>query len=187
MTDRFEIALAGTGGQGMILAGLILAEAAALFDHKQAVQSQDYGPEARGGASKSEVIISDQEIGFPKIMAADLLLAMSQESVDKYYHKLKKQGILLVDRDLVSRTPTSRAYRLPLTATAVEKTGKKLTASVVALGAIVGLTGIVYREAILAAVTDRAPKGTAELNQKALAAGFELVANLPAPGAKAGE
>jgi 2-oxoglutarate ferredoxin oxidoreductase subunit gamma len=178
MSDRYEIALAGTGGQGLILAGLILAEAAALFDGKNAVQSQDYGPEARGGASKSEVIVSGGEIGYPKVMAADLLLAMSQESVDKYFHKLKKNGILVVDSDLVTRIPTSKAYRLPLTATALEKTGKKLTASVVALGAIVALTHVVSREAITAAVTDRAPKGTAELNQKALSAGFELVAKL---------
>jgi 2-oxoglutarate ferredoxin oxidoreductase subunit gamma len=117
-------------------------------------------------------------------MSADCLLAMSQEAVDKYYHRLKKQGILIVDRDLVPRTPTSRAYRLPLTMTALEKTGKKLTASVVALGAIVALTGIVSKEAILAAVTDRAPRGTAEVNQIALAAGFDLVASLPAPGGK---
>jgi 2-oxoglutarate ferredoxin oxidoreductase subunit gamma len=176
MSDRYEIALAGTGGQGLILAGLILAEAAALFDGKNATQSQDYGPEARGGASKSEVVISDGEIGYPKVMAADLLLAMSQESVDKYFHKLKKNGILVVDKDLVTRIPTSKAYRLPLTATALEKTGKKLTASVVALGAIVGLTHVVSKEAITAAVADRAPKGTAELNQKALSAGFDLVA-----------
>ncbi len=180
MSDRYEIALAGTGGQGLILAGLILAEAASLFDGKNAVQSQDYGPEARGGASKSEVIVSESEIGYPKIMSADLLLAMSQESVDKYFHKLKKNGILVVDKDLVTRIPTTKAYRLPLTATALEKTGKKLTASVVALGAIVGLTRVVSREAIAAAVADRAPRGTAELNQKALSAGFELVAGLGA-------
>ncbi len=176
MTDRYEIALAGAGGQGLILAGMILAEAACIYDGKNAVQSQDYGPEARGGASKSEVIISTGEIDYPKIMAADLLLAMSQEAVDKYYFKLKKNGILIVDSDLVSRIPTSKAHCLPLTATAQAKTGKKLTASVVALGAVVGLTGVVSREALQAAVTARAPKGTEELNQKALAAGFDLVA-----------
>ncbi len=176
MTDRYEIALAGTGGQGLILAGMILSEAAAIYDGKNAVQSQDYGPEARGGASKSEVIISTGEIDYPKIMAADLLLAMSQEAVDKFYFKLKKNGILIVDSDLVTRIPTSQAYRLPLTATAQVKTGKKLTASVVALGAIVGLTGVVSKEAIQKAVAARAPRGTEELNQMALAAGFELAA-----------
>lgn len=174
MTDRYEIALAGAGGQGLILAGLILAEAAAIYDGKNAVQSQDYGPEARGGASKSEVIISTGQIHYPKVMAADLLLAMSQEAVDKYFFKLKKNGILIVDSDLVTRLPTSRAYRLPLTATAQEKTGKKITASIVALGAIAGLTGIVSRKALEAAVAARAPKGTEELNRKALEAGFAL-------------
>ncbi len=85
MSDRYEIRLAGEGGQGMILAGLILAEAAAIYAGKNAVQTQSYGPEARGGASKAEVVISDGEIDYPKVMDADVLLAMGQEACDKYY------------------------------------------------------------------------------------------------------
>ena len=176
MTDRYEIVLAGTGGQGLILAGLMLAEAAAIHDNKNAVQSQDYGPEARGGTSKAEVIISSEQIDYPKVMSADLLLAMSQEAADRFYFKLKKNGILVVDSDLVMRLPTSKAHVLALTATALEKTGKRMTASVVALGAIVGLTGVVSRAGIEAAVAARAPSGTAELNLLALSAGFALVA-----------
>ncbi|MBM3189428.1 MAG: 2-oxoacid:ferredoxin oxidoreductase subunit gamma, partial [Chloroflexi bacterium] len=112
---RFEIRLAGTGGQGMILAGLILAEAAVVHDNKNACQTQSYGPEARGGASKSEVVIDDEEIDFPKVIAADVLLAMSQEACDAYYHDLKRDGLLVVDSLHVARVPTSKAHRVPIT------------------------------------------------------------------------
>ena len=94
--DRTEIRLAGEGGQGMILAGIILAEAAAIYDNKNAVQTQSYGPEARGGASKSEVIISRGEIDYPEVINADVLVALSQEACDKYSSDLKKDGLLLL-------------------------------------------------------------------------------------------
>jgi len=182
MTDRakrFEIRLAGFGGQGLILAGLILAEAAAIYDGKNAAQTQSYGPEARGGASRSEVIISDGKIDYPKVMAADVLLAMSQEACDKYAHELKKDGILIVDTAHVHHVPTTRAYRVPITQIAEEATGRRITANMVALGLVVGLTGIVSRTAVEAALADRAPKGTEEINAKALAAGFDVAAHLP--------
>ena len=95
--QRIEIRLAGEGGQGMILAGIILAEAAAMFDGKNVVQTQSYGPEARGGASKSEVIIAEGEIDYPEVISADVLMVMSQEACDKYTHDLREGGILLVD------------------------------------------------------------------------------------------
>lgn len=170
--DRTEIRLAGEGGQGMILAGIILAEAAAIYDGKNAVQTQTYGPEARGGASKAEVIISNGEIDHPEVISADVLVAMSQEACDKYASGLKKNGALIVDEEKVGRVPTTRAVKVPITRLAVEKTGKAITASVVALGVLVGLTGVVSREAIEKAVTARAPKGTEEMNRAALTAGF---------------
>ncbi len=175
---RYEVRLAGEGGQGMILAGLILAEAAVMFDHKNACQTQSYGPEARGGASKSEVVIDEDEIDYPKVIAADALLAMSQEGCDKYYHDLKREGVLIVDAVNVRRVPTSRAYSVPITAIAEETTGRSITANVVGLGLLVGLTGIVSREALRSAVSARAPRGTEELNLKALAAGFETADEL---------
>jgi 2-oxoglutarate ferredoxin oxidoreductase subunit gamma len=173
--DRTEIRLAGEGGQGMILAGIILAEAAAMYDGKNAVQTQSYGPEARGGASKAEVIIANGEIDFPEVIAADALVAMSQEACDKYAGNVKKEGHLIVDADKVGRVTTTRAIKLPITRLAIDSTGKSITANVVALGALVGLTGVVSREAIEKAVSARAPKGTQELNLKALAAGFDAV------------
>lgn len=172
MSTRYELQLAGEGGQGLILAGIILAEAAAIYDGKNAAQTQSYGPEARGGASLSEVVISDEDIDYPKVMEADALLAMSQEACDKYYYELKKDGLLVVDSVNVDRVPTTRACSVPITQIAEETTGKRITANVVALGVLVGLTAVVSRQAIEAAVTARAPKGTQELNMKALQAGF---------------
>jgi 2-oxoglutarate ferredoxin oxidoreductase subunit gamma len=171
MNARVEVRLAGMGGQGMILAGIILADAA-IRDHKYAVQTQTYGPEARGGASSSEVIISDQEIDYPEIVDADVLLCMSQQACDKYYPSLKRNGLLVVDTTHVQRTPTTRAIRADLTTWAVEATEREITASVVALGFLVGLTDVVSRQALEEAVLSRAPRGTAEANARALDRGF---------------
>jgi 2-oxoglutarate ferredoxin oxidoreductase subunit gamma len=177
--SRTEIRLAGEGGQGMILAGIILAEAAAVYDDKNAVQTQSYGPEARGGASKAEVIIGEGEIDYPKVISADVLVAMSQEACDKYASALKKNGLLIVDQEKVGRVPTTRAIKAPITRLAVETTGKAITANVVALGVLVGLTQIVSREAIEKAVAARAPKGTADMNRAALLAGFAAAEQWP--------
>ncbi|MFP3895801.1 MAG: 2-oxoacid:acceptor oxidoreductase family protein [Anaerolineales bacterium] len=170
---RIEIRLAGAGGQGLLLAGLILAEAAVLYDHKQACQTQSYGPEARGGASKSEVIIDDEPIDYPKVMAADVLLALSQEACDKYYHDLKRDGLLIVDSVHVRRIPTNRAFGLPITQIAGERTERAITANIVGLGVLAGLTDVVSEEALQKAVAERAPGDTAEINLEALAAGLE--------------
>lgn len=170
--NRTEIRLAGEGGQGMILAGIILAEAAAIFDNKNATQTQSYGPEARGGASKAEVVISQGEIDHPEVIMADVLVAMSQEACDKYAGNLKKDGLLIVDQERVGRVPSNRAIKVPITRLAQESSGKSITASVVALGVLVGLTGVVSRNAITRSVANRAPKGTEEMNQAALSAGF---------------
>jgi 2-oxoglutarate ferredoxin oxidoreductase subunit gamma len=176
--QRIEIRLAGEGGQGMILAGIILAEAAAIYDGQNVVQTQSYGPEARGGASKSEVIIAEGEIDYPEVISADVLMVMSQEACDKYASTLKKSGLLIVDQDKVGRVPTTRAIKAPIMKLAVEATGKAITANVVALGVLVGLTGVVSRDAIDQAVTARAPKGTEEVNRTALAAGFAAAEQL---------
>jgi 2-oxoglutarate ferredoxin oxidoreductase subunit gamma len=167
-----EIRLAGEGGQGMILAGIILAEAAAIYDNKNTTQTQSYGPEARGGASKAEVVISQEEIDHPEVITADVLVAMSQEACDKYVGNLKKDGLLLVDQERVGRVPSGRVIKVPITRLAQESSGKSITANVVALGVLVGLTNVVSRQAIIQAVSARAPKGTEEMNQAALTAGF---------------
>jgi 2-oxoglutarate ferredoxin oxidoreductase subunit gamma len=171
MAEQYEIRLAGTGGQGAILAGILLAEAA-VRDGKNVVQTQSYGPEARGGASRAEVIISKGEIHYPKVIHADITLCMSQEACDRYGQQMGEGGLLILDADHVTRAPTTRAVRAPLTALARDATGREIVANVVGLGLLVGLTGIVPRESLEAAVRERAPRGTADLNIKAVAEGF---------------
>lgn len=167
-----EVRLAGTGGQGIILAGILLAEAAAR-DGKNVVQTQSYGPEARGGASRSEVVISDGEIYYPQVIAADVMLCMSQEASDRYSGRLRKDGLLIIDSDHVRRSPRARAVRVPMTSLAQETTGRKLAANVLGLGVLSGLTDIVSRASLEEAVRARAPQGTEEMNLKALAAGYK--------------
>ncbi|HPQ39224.1 MAG TPA: 2-oxoacid:acceptor oxidoreductase family protein [bacterium] len=177
---RYEVRLSGAGGQGMILAGVILAEAAAIYDDKNATQSQSYGPEARGGASKSEVIISDEDIFYPKATNIDLLLALTQEACDKYVGDLKEQGILVVDAERVQKLPKGkfRVFSLPITSIAQDKVGKIIVANIVALGVITALSGVVSDSAIESAVLARVPRGTEELNRRALRAGIEAAREL---------
>jgi 2-oxoglutarate ferredoxin oxidoreductase subunit gamma len=180
MSFRYEIRLSGSGGQGIVTAGVILAEAAAIYDDKNATQSQSYGPEARGGASKSEVIISDEEIHFPKATEIDLLLAMTQESCDRYSNDLKSGGILITDSTLVSKTPDGdfTLYPLPITEIARNKLGKIIVANIVALGAIVGISKVVSPQALESAVLARVPRGTENLNKEALNEGIKLTGEL---------
>jgi 2-oxoglutarate ferredoxin oxidoreductase subunit gamma len=177
MSGRYEIRFSGSGGQGLILAGVIFAEAAAIYDGINAVQSQSYGPEARGGASKSEVILSDETIDFPKATSIDLMLALTQEACTKYCGDVKEGGTVLVDEDFVRDVPAGdyNVIRLPIIRTASEAIGKAFVANIVAIGAIAAITGRVSREAVEKAVLSRVPKGTEDLNRKALSAGYELV------------
>lgn len=174
LADRVEIRLAGEGGQGMILAGIILAEAAGVYDHKNAVQTQTYGPEARGGASKSEVVISSGEIDHPEVICADVLVALSQEAFDRYSTDIKENSLLILDAEKIKDQPSMRAVRVPILRLALESTGNTITANAVALGVLVGVTGVVSHQAIEQAVMARAPKGTEEMNRRALLKGFEV-------------
>ena len=180
MSFRYEIRLSGEGGQGLVLAGKILAEAAAVYDDLNATQSQSYGPEARGGASRSEIIISDDDIDYPKAMNIDLLLALTQESCDKYSSDLKENGILILDEDAVRELPNKRCrmYKLPIIRIAREEIGRSIVGNLVALGIIAGLTKLVSTESLKAAIESRVPKGTEEINLKAFQAGFDLAKNL---------
>ncbi len=182
MAVRYEFRLSGSGGQGLILAGKILAEAAAIYDGKNATQSQSYGPEARGGSSRSEVIISDEEIDFPKAVNIDLLLAFTQEACDKYSRDLKDSGILLVDSNYVTNVPQGkyRIVSLPITELAEQKAGKSLVANILALGIITELTKVVSFESVESAILSRVPKGTEDLNIKAFRAGISA-AQQPRP------
>ena len=170
---RKEIRLAGSGGQGLITAGIILAEAA-ILDGRNVVQSQSYGPEARGGASKAEVIISDREIYYPKTNNPDILLAMNQESCDKYFQDLKPNGVFIVDTTFINSIPTTNAYQLPITKETVKALKKELFANIVALGVLTEITSIVSKRNITKAVLNRVPEAFKEQNEKALKLGFKI-------------
>jgi len=176
--DRFEIRLSGSGGQGMILGSVILAEAIGFDYSKKVVQTQSYGPEARGGASKADVVVSTNEIYYPKAMQLDLLLVMTQESMDKYYSYLHKDGVLVIDSGLVTKTPTENYYGLPFTQLAREEAGHIMVANVVALGAIAAFTGIVSKEDLIKAVLTRAPKGSEDKNISAVEIGYREAMNV---------
>ena len=174
---RKQLRLSGSGGQGVITAAIIFAEAA-VAEGKEAVQSQSYGPEARGGASKSEVIIDDNPIYHPHVECPDLVLAMTQKAADKYYTDLNPGGILVLDTDLVPAPPDfPNILRIPITKLAVEEIGKSLFANIVALGALVHITGLVDFETIKTAVSHRVPPHTIEQNIHALQVGWDAVSD----------
>jgi 2-oxoglutarate ferredoxin oxidoreductase subunit gamma len=173
MEDRYEIRLSGSGGQGIIMAAIVLAEALAVYDGKHVCQTQSYGPEARGGTSKAEVVISNQVIDYPRAIEPDLLLAMNQASCDTYFGDLKPDGLLVVDATLVDQVPTSRAVAIPFTQIARKDVGKELAANMVALGAVGYLTKVASLKSLEAAVKAKVPKGTEKMNCKALRAGIE--------------
>ena len=172
-SDRYEIRLSGSGGQGLVLAAVILAEAAGIHDGRHVAQTQSYGPEARGGVSRSDVIISSEEIDYPKAIRVDMLVAMNQQSCNEYFSALKPDGVLMVDSTFVSEIPTEKAIRIPFTRIAREKAGKTFVANIVFLGALTQFCPLVSRKAMEAAVLGRVPKGTEDLNRSALQAGIE--------------
>lgn len=174
--ERKEICLSGSGGQGLILAGIILAEAAGIYDGYEVVQTQSYGPEARGGASRSEVVISEGKIDYPKVIQSDILLALTQEACDKYVKDLSTDGILLIDSTNVSKKPefSGAVYQYPITEDAVKVLGNQLVTNIISLGIIVELTRIVSKDAIKKAVLARIPARVKDLNVKALEYGFQI-------------
>ncbi len=185
MDRRTEVRLAGEGGQGMILAGIILAEAAAMYEGKHVVQTQSYGPESRGGASRSEVVISEGEIDHPEVLSPDVVLALSQEAYTKFAGTIRPGGLLIVDEDAVHTPADFKGIKVPIARLARDTTGKAITANTVALGVLIGLTHLVSRDSIEKAVAARAPKGTEDMNRQALQAGFAAAEQVTAisPGA----
>ncbi len=173
MGSRQEIRLSGSGGQGIILMGIILAEAVGIYDGKYVAQTQSYGPEARGGSSKAEVVVSDEEIDYPKAVKPDLLLAMNQKSCNEYFHDIKPDGVLIVDSTFVNQLPKPQAFQIPFTRIAREKFKREVVANIIALGALSHLSTVVSSKAVEAAVLARVPKGTEQLNRDALKAGIK--------------
>ncbi len=171
---RQEVRLAGFGGQGIILSGLILGKAAALYDHKEAVFSQSYGPEARGGACAGEIVIDEEPVDYPLFDKADVVVVMSQEAFTKYGPTLKSGGALLLDSDLVKTDVEGpNVRRAPFTRIA-ESLGNRMAANVVMLGFLTGATGVVSREAIEQSIRESVRARFVELNMKAFAQGYDL-------------
>jgi len=158
----------------MIFAGTVLAEAIGVEDGKNVCQTQSYGPEARGGASRSDLVVSPGEIYYPKPLKLDLLLALTQEACDTYFPALKEEGYLIVDSGLVDQLPDHKVYGFPFTQIARDKIGTPMMANIIALGTIAALTKIVSKKGFLEAIKKRAPKGTEERNLKAAEIGFGL-------------
>ena len=171
--NRFEIRFSGAGGQGIITAAIIFAEAAAIHESNYVCQTQSYGPEARGGKSKAEVVVSNREIDYPKVMQLDMLLAMNQASCDAYFYDFKPNGLLIVDSTFVEHIPTSRVIAIPFTQIARETLGKAIVANMVALGAVANFCDVVSSKSIETALSARAPKGTKGINRKAFRAGIK--------------
>ena len=175
--DPYQLRLTGSGGQGLILAGMIIAEAAVL-DGKNVVQTQSYGPEARLGASRSEVIISSQKISSLEVIEPDLLLCLSQDSFDKYSSQVCQDTVVIIDStNIKPKAPPAveRLFRLPITETAIRDVGNRITANVVALGAINEIENLVSWESLRQALRHRVPPRFRELNERALQVGRGLI------------
>lgn len=173
---KTEIRIAGTGGMGVVLAGVILGHAAAVYGGLEAVQSQSYGSEARGTAAKSEVIVSDQPIKYPKVRESDYFIVMSQKALDMYLPGAKKNSVLIVDPDLVS-TKHLKGYdivEVPAMKIA-DELGLRLVSNMVMLGALVKLSGLFPLETLEKAVADMISAKAIDIDLKAIRAGADFV------------
>lgn len=173
---RTEVRIGGFGGQGIVLAGVLLGRAA-LDDGRHAVQNQSYGAEARGGAARSEVIVADGPIVYPEVVAPDILVCLSQAALDRYLKDLRPEGVLVVDAELVAQVPHWPGRGLceqPFTAVAERELGRAIAANMVMLGFVAALTGVVGLPALKRAVAAGAPAGTEALNLRAVERGAEM-------------
>ena len=174
MADYHEMRLAGLGGQGLILAGIIVAEAAGIYEGKEVVQTQAYGAETRGGFSRSDVVISDEAILYPKASELDFLLAMSQSAYEEHLGSLKKSGVLLIDSTYVSEVSGQRTYAISFSKIAREKFGRENVANIIALGAVTQVFPVISQESMEKAVLNRVPPRFVELNKNAFKEGVKL-------------
>lgn len=189
MTPKQEIRLAGFGGQGIILSGHILGKAAAIHEKRNAVFTQSYGPEARGGSCSADVVLSDGKISYPKVGQPQVLVLMSQGALHTYGGTIKPGGVMIIDEDLVSmeRDPEGvTVYRVPFTRIA-EGLGRKITANIVMLGALAALGGVTTYEAVKQAVLGSIPAGTEALNISAFDKGHEYGESLKEKASEAAD
>ena len=174
--ERCRMVFSGSGGQGVITAAIILAEAAVLHEDLTAVQTQAYGAAARGGATRSDVIISDSQINFPKVIQPNVLVCLTQEAYSKFYDIIRPGGLLLMDTRYVQPLLKVDAVQrqLPMYQTVMDKIGKPIVFNICMLGAVVGLTRLVRPESIMKVLEQRIPPGFIEMNRQALELGLEM-------------
>jgi 2-oxoglutarate ferredoxin oxidoreductase subunit gamma len=184
-----EIRIAGFGGQGVLLSAHIIGRAVSIHEGGYATMTQNYGPEARGGAASAALVVSDQPVLYPYAVSPDILVALSQEAYSRFVGEVKEGGMLLVEEDLVPLDHKSqhlKVYGIPATRIA-EELGKKMVLNVVMVGFFCAITGVLSRESAIAAVTDAVPERFRKLNLDAFDRGFQYGVDLLANGAAAEE
>ena len=183
---KIQLRVGGLGGQGVILCGMILGKAASIYDGKYATLIQAFGPEARGSACSAQVTLSDEPVGYPYVKEPDLLVLMSIDAAAQFVPQLKPGGLVLYESEMIPSMPPlpagARALGIPATRFA-EELGRRLVLNIVMAGFFAGVTGILSDEAVENAVRDSVPKGTEELNLKALRKGRDFGRALAAPAA----
>jgi len=174
--ERVRLVFSGSGGQGVITAAIILSEAAVLYEGLESTQSQSYGPEARGGATRSDVIIADSLIRYPKVIQPNVLVCLTQEAYNKFCSIIRPGGTLLTDSRFVKteRKVDARQFELPMFRKVMEVIGKPIVFNIGMLGTLIGLTNLVRPESIMKVLENRIPSHFLEMNRKALEVGLEL-------------
>lgn len=178
--ERYRLMLSGAGGQGVITAAIILAEAAVLYEHLNAVQSQSYGAEARGGATRSDVIISDSEIYFPKVDQPNILVCLTQAAYNSFATLIRPGGVLITDNRYVTveKKVDARQVELPMHREVMEKIGKPVVYNICMLGALIRLVEPVSPESVMKVLKTRLPEKTLDINRAALEVGMALAASI---------
>ena len=174
--ERCRMVFSGSGGQGVITATIILAEAAVLYENLNAVQSQSYGAAARGGATRSDVIISDSTIDYPKVIQPNVLVCLTQEAYNKFYPIVRPGGLLVTDTRYVKtqRKVDAQQRELPMYQNVMDQIGKPIVFNICMLGVVIALTGLVKPESIMKSLENRIPADFLDLNRKALDIGIRL-------------
>lgn len=171
--ERCRLVFSGSGGQGVVTAAIILAEAAVVHENMEAVQSQSYGAAARGGATRSDVIISEEPINFPKVIQPNVLITLTQEAYNKYHRIIRPGGLLITDQRYVSTSRKVDAIQaeLPLYDTVIKEIGKPVVFNISVLGALLAMQPLVKPESILKVLEDRFPWEFLSVNKMALEVG----------------
>jgi len=171
-----RLVFSGSGGQGVITAAILLGEAAVIHEGRNAVQSQSYGAAARGGSTRSDIILSDEAIDFPVVTEPHIVVCLTQEAYNSFAPEIRPGGILLTDPHFVqtARKVDARQIELPMYETVMREIGKPIAFNICVLGALIGLTDLVRSESVLRAIKDRVPAEFVEMNERAFRLGFDL-------------